>query len=608
MKQLVADLGMSFWRLLPANPIVTRVISTSSKRPRQLSIRVVYLLILFVVLLVQQFGPGGGAGTLSSLAKSSTRIFESISLLQLAMMCLLAPVFTASAISQEKDAETFNVLLTTPLSNAQIVLGSLLSRLFLVLMLLLSGLPIFCITMLFGGVTMREILLSFGIAASTACFTGALAVAISVIRVGTRGTIFSFYVGIAAFLGMGFALGMWPVTYVPESVVPATGAGMSWLAPFHPFLALAAALNSSMIRVVPPDMSAVARYPWPVDVMLANPAGAYMVMTLLSSVVMVAVATVLLRRGIKQGEVSFWSRMVARIIPSRRTGERSKRARRVWANPVAWREAVTRANAASSNMVRYGYAAAGAVLGLVLLIYYLQTPGSGPTVLPALQGLVLIEFMIVLLMAANTAATAITRERDSETLDLLLTTPLTSEYILWGKVRGLISFAVPLMIVPAATVLAFALIDAVRGPKTGPIVPLISALLLPFLLAVYAALVCILGLNMSLKNRRSMQAVLATVGLLVVLGFGLGMCGMAALSMGPVGPVMIPITFVTSVYFLIEPAALKDAIGGGMRTVDIQIMLAVGCLIAVALYTGIIVGLYRSMKRQFDMIVRKQAR
>ncbi len=62
-----------------------------------------------------------------------------------------ARFFTAGAITQEKDSQTYDILLATPLTNGQIVLGSMLSRLFFVVALLLSGIPVFSITQVFGG-------------------------------------------------------------------------------------------------------------------------------------------------------------------------------------------------------------------------------------------------------------------------------------------------------------------------------------------------------------------------------------------------------------------------------------------------------------------------
>src|SRR6186997_491074 len=196
------------WRLVPANPILLRVVETGGRRPRDLFIRCAYLglLILVVVISLMSRSSDIGGGSLSSLAKTSANLFQVMSYLQLGLVALLAPVFTAGAITQEKDSQTYDILLSTPLTNGQIVLGSLLSRLFFVIALLISGIPIFSITQIFGGVAISSIVMSFLIAAATAFVTGAMAMAIATFKVGTRRTIFSFYFFIVAYLVGGFLL------------------------------------------------------------------------------------------------------------------------------------------------------------------------------------------------------------------------------------------------------------------------------------------------------------------------------------------------------------------------------------------------------------------
>ena len=606
MNRLIHDMLLAFWRLLPANPIVLRVVHMGSKRVQHLWARCTYLLILLFVMLAAYANQDAG-GSLGEVAKSATRQFEYISVLQLAMICLLAPVFTAGAISQEKDAETYNVLLTTPLTSAQIALGSLLSRLFFIIVLLVSGLPIFCITMLYGGVTAEQIFYSFGIAACSALATGALAILVSVLRIGTRGTVFSFHAAVGLYLFGGLGLGWLRATYVPESVVPGTGEGMTWLAPFHPYWALRVALKQTRA----PEFATVAHYPWPVDVMLASPHAAYMIISVMVSVILVAVATLFVRRGVRQGEPGWWTR----FMPWRWAGyggERTRRARRVWSNPVAWREAMTRANATSSTVAVYGYLAVGAALGLGLLYAYCSGRLGGPASARLwLTGLIMFEFVTVLLMATNSAATAITREREAGTIELLLSTPLTKEYIIFGKLRGLVSFTVPLMAVPAVTALVAAVVDLFR-PVTVPIVSLSSALLLAVLLMVYSAFACMLGLHMSLKNKRSIQAVLASVGVLIVVGFGLSMCAFALVSshMGKLAAIIAPLTFVTSIYGVLNPQELVGGPGGGAAAglrLEAAIYLVVGTLIAAGLYGAITAGMYKRMKNEFDMTLRKQS-
>src|SRR6266498_2073746 len=196
------------WRLVPANPILLRVVEAGGKRRRDLFVRCGYLalLILVVIFALVTTGATLGAASLGELAKVSAKIFQQMSYLQLGLVALLAPIFTAGAITQEKDSQTYDILLSTPLTNGQVVLGSLLSRLFFVIALLISGIPIFSVTQIFGGVAISSIVMSFLIAAATAFVTGALAMAIATFKVGTRRTIFSFYMFIVIYLVGGILL------------------------------------------------------------------------------------------------------------------------------------------------------------------------------------------------------------------------------------------------------------------------------------------------------------------------------------------------------------------------------------------------------------------
>src|SRR5205814_4361868 len=166
-----------FWRLIPANPILLRVVQAGGKRKRDLLIRCAYLgILLFLgIFLLLQSASSLASASLSDLSKQSSEIFYFMSYAQLALVALLAPIFTAGAITQEKDSQTYDILLSTPLTNGQIVLGSLLSRLFFVIALLVSGVPIFAIIRVFGGVANWSIIMSFLIAAATAFVTGAMA-------------------------------------------------------------------------------------------------------------------------------------------------------------------------------------------------------------------------------------------------------------------------------------------------------------------------------------------------------------------------------------------------------------------------------------------------
>ncbi|MBK9127692.1 MAG: ABC transporter permease [Phycisphaerales bacterium] len=293
------DIGVWLWRLLPANPILVRVVTAAGHRVRHLWARVIYLLALVVVFL---YGGGlliGPERSLAELAKQYSQTFTAVSVVQLVLMSFIAPIFCAAAITQEKDSNTYHILLTTPLSNAQIVLGTLFSRLYFVWALLISGLPIFCITMIYGGVTTREIFESFGLAACTGLITGSIAIMISFLRVGTRRTIFAFFVGVAVYLLGVYAFGVSPLGQLAAAPDSPLNSGtlaprqMSWLSIVHPFLALLVVTGQTPA----PDWSDVAGFTWPASWLLVRPQYGYMILTTLASVVMILVSLVFVRAG-----------------------------------------------------------------------------------------------------------------------------------------------------------------------------------------------------------------------------------------------------------------------------------------------------------------------
>src|SRR5437763_13279230 len=99
------------WRLLPGNPILLRVVEAGGKRRRDLIIRCGYLGLLIFIVIFSLFAygsSGSGFQSLSNLSQTSVGLFRGLSYWQLAMVALLSPIFTAGAITQEKDSQTYD--------------------------------------------------------------------------------------------------------------------------------------------------------------------------------------------------------------------------------------------------------------------------------------------------------------------------------------------------------------------------------------------------------------------------------------------------------------------------------------------------------------------
>src|SRR5215207_2244312 len=78
---------------------------------------------------------------------------------QFGAVILLTPTVVADAIAREKERRALDFLFVTDLTDREIILGKLGSRLAYLFGVLLTGLPILALTQLFGGVS-PELLLS----------------------------------------------------------------------------------------------------------------------------------------------------------------------------------------------------------------------------------------------------------------------------------------------------------------------------------------------------------------------------------------------------------------------------------------------------------------
>lgn len=629
-------------KLAPFNPILLRVVTAGGRRLRHALTRWGYLGLLILVLLVAQVTSSTAGMSLSDLAKASSKVFSTISYVQLGMICLLAPVFCAAAITQERDSRTYNILLATPLTNAQIVLGSLFSRLYYVIALLLSGAPVFAITLLYGGVTAQSIALSFAIALSTALFTGSLAIAIAVFRLGSGKTVFWFYVFNAIYL---VAVMFIDQAWLSKS--PGGGARhTTWLTSIHPFLALESVVSPTAYPT--PELSSLAGLNRLTRWYFAYPAYAYVALTTAASLFLVVPSAIWLRKIAQRADVSFWAAM-QNILFRGRQGRR--RVRTVWANPVAWREGVTRAGFSGRGLMRWITMIVG-IAGAAALLYLYHHWQASPDPRIASQAvantrmvlllLVLVEFSVSLLVATNTSASAVTKERESQTLDLLLVTPITSRYYIWGKLRGLVSFMLPFAAVPSATVLLVVIYDLVKGmhfagsgapiidPASGQAVDVTgfwarafynewvvnweTIITLPLILTALLAWACMLGLQLSLKWSRTIVAVMASVGVLAGICSVLGVCGFAmARNVDYMGSVVAMFSPFSAICVLIDPAeyASKDFGPGGHYLADAglgagRFVLFICSVLSSGTYCLIVWGMYRSMVKNFDMIIRRQ--
>jgi len=99
---------------------------------------------------------------LLGLPARSEQVFVILTLLQMTVVAFLTPAFAAGSISSERERRTLAVLLTTPLSPLNILVGKILSSSALLCLLLVVTLPVYSVVFLFGGAVPQEVLAVLG--------------------------------------------------------------------------------------------------------------------------------------------------------------------------------------------------------------------------------------------------------------------------------------------------------------------------------------------------------------------------------------------------------------------------------------------------------------
>jgi ABC-type transport system involved in multi-copper enzyme maturation permease subunit len=625
------------WRWMlglgPANPIAVRLVQNGSRRARHMYIRAAYLGLLIVVLLYALLAfTRGDELSYQQLALAGSNSFKYIAYLQIALICILAPVFMAGAIAQESDPKTWDILLTTPLSPGQIVLGNLLGRLFFILALLGSSLPLFAITQYFGGVPGSTIFASYLIAACAAVVVGAMAIALSVSRLVGKRAVFAFYIGVVSYL---------VVTWALDGLLG--GGRVSWMTALNPFLSLHALLDP----VGYPRVEGAEGFgAW----FLGRPVTTWCVLSLALSLGLTVASVLTVRVGGfaaitggggagGDGSKVPWYRKALGLGAA---GADTRPARAVWNQPIAWREAAARNATLGRILARYAFIAAGLVFALVLIgLFHAGTLGAAEF-RAALFYTLIGELAVIALVAVNMSATTVAREREDGTLDLLLTTPITPGVYLGGKLKGVIAYLLPMLMVPVGTLLlagAYVLAGglgraggvgiahtfpaptgraaaaaAAAGTPTGPVtlelpVVLPEAGLVVGLVAVpFVAFCVIVGLQFSLKSRGTLGSVASAVGVVGAIAGTIGLCAwQAGKDLPVVGPVLSALGPASAVMAGLAPEqSLSRTISQSGLTAA-RIGLLSGALGAALIYGVAVYLVHASMVRTFDMTVRRLA-
>ncbi|HTK75507.1 MAG TPA: ABC transporter permease subunit [Gemmataceae bacterium] len=274
----------------------------STRKGRVVLLRTAYALVLLLAMYnlhrrwfdegvlpgVRELGPGTELASRVSdptgKAKFAEEFTRQFLLIQMVAVLILTPVYTASAVAEERERGTLDSLLTTYLTPRQFVISKLASRVVQMWGVLLAGLPILALVPLWGGVSPGMIFGWFGLTAVTVLSLGALGICCSA-RISTPRAAIAATYAIAAggsscplvFFGSPFWL-IWSLVNDRMIVGDMLGIVLPMAAVLHIFLAVmlidfaartlvprAQTISLPATRPEPPVDSPLPPQPWPLS-------------------------------------------------------------------------------------------------------------------------------------------------------------------------------------------------------------------------------------------------------------------------------------------------------------------------------------------------------
>jgi hypothetical protein len=233
----------------------------------------------------------------------------------------------------------------------------------------------------------------------------------------------------------------------------------------------------------------------------------------------------LLLNGIAIGLVRVWNPPREAVVGLRQQDANEVRVnvhgaggkgRKVWDNPILWREVRTWAFGKRVLLVRLAYWAVFLICAAALVQ---SAPAAADPfadgVIPAgVRPLVTLMFVGLLLLNAL-AVTSLTNERDNGALDLLLVTDLSPKEIVFGKLGGAFYNAKEMILLP---IVLFVYLWLSGRLTTENFLFLLGG---QFVMTAFAAM---LGLHAGISYANSRTAIATSIGTLLFLFLGIAAC------------------------------------------------------------------------------------
>lgn len=164
-------------RKMQLNPIIKRDVRVQSRSMKICWGVFVYELILalvffLVMLIIQEENKYSTSNIYSTLVL----LYPILGVTQLVVLALIVPVRTASAISGEKERQTFDIMMTTSMTPFSIILGKVMTAIIQSMFFVVASMPVMALSFVIGGMSWSYLFWFFAVALLMSFFAASIGI------------------------------------------------------------------------------------------------------------------------------------------------------------------------------------------------------------------------------------------------------------------------------------------------------------------------------------------------------------------------------------------------------------------------------------------------
>lgn len=218
---------------LPFNPMLLHELRSVMRNYRAYVVLTVYMSIVSgIVVFVYIVASAGGNSGINDSSRVGTALFYIIAGMQILLVSFVTPAYTATALSAERERDTYDLLRLTMLSSGQIVISKLVAAVGYTVLLVLASMPMLSLALLLGGVTGGQMLAALAVIAVSALLYATLGLWVSARTASSTTALIVTYA-----ITLGLVIGISILTLITMPLITDALYGTSAIIRTNPILA-----------------------------------------------------------------------------------------------------------------------------------------------------------------------------------------------------------------------------------------------------------------------------------------------------------------------------------------------------------------------------------